>query len=361
MNTPRDLDGQGSQVGRKDAIRFSQLGKGGRLKQDFRLGQDDAIKLRHSTEVQGGVPEPEVSVAVCVLTYKRPEGLERLLLKLNKLEFKKCSSLRIEIVVIDNDPVGSARQRFENLRGTLRWPAKYRIEVRPGIAYGRNQAVATAGPETDYIAFIDDDEVPEPSWLDELMNVQKCYEGDVVTGTVLADFEEPPPRWALKCGDFDRQRHATGKKLDCARTGNVLIKSSLFWKHGLWFEERLARTNADDTHFFMRVHRLGHKIVWANDAVIWEHVTKDRLQVRWLLRRAYLAGNWYTECLFDLDKSLTTRGLRFVREAVRIAYGTVQIAGSLFLGGDAFVSGLNEIAIGSGAIARVIGIRLYAR
>ena len=331
------------------------------MNEEFQFGEGNALEVRHSTDVRGGVPEDEVSVAVCVLTYKRPEGLERLLLRLNKLEFRKCASLAIEVVVIDNDPAGSARKVFESLRGTLRWPAKYRIETRPGIAYGRNQAVATAGPDVDYIAFIDDDEVPEPSWLDELINVQKCYAADVVTGTVLSDFEVAPPGWALKCGGFDRQRHPTGEKLNCARTGNVLIKSSLFWKHSIWFEERLARTNADDTHFFMRVHRLGHKIVWANDAVIWEHVTKDRLQVRWLLRRAYLAGNWYTECLFDLDKSLTTRVLRFVREAVRIAYGTVQIGGSLFLGSDAFVSGLNEVAIGSGGIARVVGIRLYAR
>lgn len=303
----------------------------------------------------------EESVAVCILTYKRPAGLQRLLKELNNLKFRKCAPPQLELVVIDNDPAGSAYAVFEALKPSLRWSARYCIESGPGIARGRNRAVATAGPSREYIAFIDDDEVPEPNWLDELLDARRRFEADVVTGTVLSHFEEAPPEWALKLGCFDRPRYLTGRELDYARTGNVLIKSGLFWQQGIWFDERLAHINAEDTHFFMRVHRGGHKIVWADEAVIREHVTKDRLRIGWVLRRSYLAANWYGQCLFNLDRSLATRLGRFAKGLARMAYGVCLLAASLFRGVCVFVRGLDQMALGSGTVLSAIGIRLKVR
>jgi succinoglycan biosynthesis protein ExoM len=323
--------------------------------------EDSTANIQQMNSTERPIPTREVSVAVCVLTYKRPVGLERLLKELNKLEFRKCVPPQLELVVIDNDPAGSAYSVFEALRSSLRWPAQYRIERRPGIAYARNQAVATAGPSKEYIAFIDDDEVPEPGWLDELLDVRRRYDADLVTGTVLPHFEETPPEWVLKLGYFDRPRYSTGCELDYARTGNVLIKSSLFWQQGIWFDERLAQTNADDTHFFMRVHRCGNKIVWADEAVIREHVPKDRLRIGWLLRQSCLGGNWYGECEFGLERSQRTRLERFAKGLARIGYGVCLLSASLFRGTHVFLDGLRQMALGSGMVLSGVGIRLKVR
>jgi glycosyltransferase involved in cell wall biosynthesis len=288
-------------------------------------------------------------------------GLERLLKELGNLEFTKCVPPQLEVVVIDNDPAGSAYAVFEALKPRLGSSPQYRIEARPGIAYGRNRAVATAGPSKTYIAFIDDDEVPERGWLDELLDARRRFDADVVTGPVLSHFEETPPEWALKSGCFDRPRFATGYELDYARTGNVLIKNSLFWEHGIWFDERLARTNADDAHFFMLVHRGGHKIVWADEAVVREHVPKNRVRIGFVFRRSYLGGNWYGQCVFSLDRSLATRLERFFKGLARMAYGICLLVASMFRGAYVFVRGLNQVALGSGTVLSVVGIRLKAR
>ena len=48
----------------------------------------------------------------------------------------------------------------------------------------------------DYVCFIDDDEVPDPRWLDELIRVQAEYDADVVTGPVLSSVSaQNVPAW----------------------------------------------------------------------------------------------------------------------------------------------------------------------
>jgi hypothetical protein len=53
------------------------------------------------------VPRDRVTVAVCVITYRRPVGLARLLEAFAKLEID--DTIAPTIVVVDNDPEGSAR------------------------------------------------------------------------------------------------------------------------------------------------------------------------------------------------------------------------------------------------------------
>src|SRR6478752_5398141 len=107
-------------------------------------------------------------LAICIATHKRPVGLERLITDLQALTFVRCTEPPIEIVVVDNDPAGSARAQCAMLAQSSRWPLLYVSEPRRGISFARNAALRTAqSRQAQYIAFIDDDESPTPVWLDE--------------------------------------------------------------------------------------------------------------------------------------------------------------------------------------------------
>src|SRR5215469_2234570 len=109
----------------------------------------------------------DIRVAVCISTFRRQKLLRELLDGTGRLQFRKVLAPQLQIVVVDTpDESGSAREVCEGV--SLAWPVKYVVEPRRGLTYARNRAVAEAGP-VDFIAFIDDDEVPSTFWLDELL------------------------------------------------------------------------------------------------------------------------------------------------------------------------------------------------
>ncbi|CAA9222309.1 MAG: hypothetical protein AVDCRST_MAG93-497, partial [uncultured Chloroflexia bacterium] len=296
-------------------------------------------------------------VAVCVITYQRPDGLKRLIGGLDELVFDKSPPPNLEIIVVDNDQTGSACALLESSSRKLGWPIKCCVEPRRGIPHARNKAIACAGTGVDFIAFVDDDELPQPSWLDELLCVQRSYDADVVQGPVLPYFPEDVPTWIVKGRFFERYAvragYGTGQRLELADTNNVLVRSEVFAGMDKLFDERFALTGGSDTHFFMRVFRAGYKIVWANDALAYEWIPKSRANVRWILQRAYRLGNTRSVCELDLESSRGGRVVPVVKGVGRIVQGLLLVPVSLVRGRHAFVEALYGVCYGAGRLAGV--------
>jgi succinoglycan biosynthesis protein ExoM len=295
-------------------------------------------------------------VAVCVVTYQRPEGLKRLLAGLNRLTFSKCEAPELEVVVVDNDPAGSACDSCEKIRSSLRWALKCCVEPRRGISYARNRAVVCAGSDVDFIAFLDDDEVPEPLWLDELLYVQQQYDADVVGGPVLPYFNEPISSWMIKGRFFERPRYPTGSPLKFAATNNALIRAKIFSTTEENFSTRIGMAGGEDTHFFMRVYRAGYRMVWADEARVHEWIPGSRANARWVLQRAYSLGTRITLCELDIEPSYSMRATRVMKASGRIIQGSLLVLLSPILGGRlALLNALQHISRGAGIFAGLAG------
>jgi glycosyltransferase involved in cell wall biosynthesis len=294
-----------------------------------------------------------MKVALCVCTYRRPAGLRRLLAAIAALRTDRVGSL--EVVVIDNDPDGSARAVVDAVDG-MPFIVRYAHEARRGISHARNRAVAEAA-DADWIAFLDDDEEPEPEWLNELLRVQAVHAADVVAGPVPPRYEVPAPRWVLRGRFHEPPRRPTGSPLPYADTGNVLVRASLFRDFPAPFAPSLALAGGEDTHFFLRVARAGHRIVWADAAVAWEWVPPSRVRLPWLLRRAFRRGNTWALLERELDPSWRVRALRIARGAGRIVRGAVLLPLSLLRGRHAVVETLRGMCFGAGSLAGVAGYR----
>lgn len=100
-------------------------------------------------------------ISVCVLTYKRPDFLKRLLGDLAKQE--TAGRFTYSIVVADNDGQGSAEALVSDFAAASAVPVTYCVEPQQNISLARNTAIANA--TGDFIAFIDDDEFPAKRWL----------------------------------------------------------------------------------------------------------------------------------------------------------------------------------------------------
>ena len=231
-----------------------------------------------------------MKVDIAIASYRRPKGLYRLLGGVQRLRFPEAAP-DLRVVVVDNDPEGSARTVCEDARGWLDLPLVYSIEKRRGIPQARNAAIAAAQGRAELVAFIDDDEVPAPHWLAELIRVQAESGADAVAGPCEPLFEEPVPRWIERGRFFERPRHATGARVDYAFTHNVLVRTRSLAALGALFDERMALLGGSDGELFRRLAAQGHRIVWADEAIVFEWVPRSRANARWILERAFRVGS----------------------------------------------------------------------
>jgi len=193
-------------------------------------------------------------------------------------------------VVIDNDSDGPARQTVVRLEAETGVNMTYAIERERTIPAARNLAVQLA--RGNYIGIIDDDEFPPPNWLLNMYEAIQTFGVDGALGPVYPFFTSVPPAWLLKSGFCDSrvyQRTGTTLTWTQTRTGNVLLKRSVFTNHGLSFD-RSFRTGGSDQAFFRQAMAHGCRFVAVDEAPVYETVPPTRWTRKYWLKRALVNG-----------------------------------------------------------------------
>lgn len=226
-------------------------------------------------------------VTVCICTYQRPAMLRHLLARLQALRTE--GRFTLSIAVADNDAARSAEPVVAEAAATSAVPIRYAHEPRQNIALARNCVLGVA--EGEFIAFIDDDEFPEPDWL--LQGLGACERLGVsgVLGPVRPHFEHTPPRWLVHGRFCERPEHPTGTMLPWreTRTGNVVMRRAAAMALEGPFRPQFG-SGGEDQDFFKRLIERGHRFAWCNEAVVHETVPAERCTRRYMLHRAWLRG-----------------------------------------------------------------------
>jgi succinoglycan biosynthesis protein ExoM len=295
-------------------------------------------------------------VAVCACTYLRPRGLARLLDGLAAVEVP--DGVAVEVVIVDNDPSGSAARVVEAARAAFPFPLHYEVEPERGIVAARNAAAAAASRRgADAVAFVDDDEWPSPAWLVELVRVAEATGAEVVTGTVEPVFDVEPPAWVRLGRFFERPRHPDGTRIPYARTGNALVAAGALAAHDPPFVDT-GSDGGEDTLFFHRAHLEGRLIVWADAATVYESVPESRVTAGWLVRRQFRYGLTRSAALRSLDGSPWRFARRAALGVLTMMQGVGELAVGLLRGGGraAAVRGAATMASGAGLVLGLLGV-----
>jgi succinoglycan biosynthesis protein ExoM len=213
-------------------------------------------------------------ITVCICTYKRPQMLSNLL---GKLQDQVGEGLfAYSAVVVDNDIGKSADEIVKEWRSKSAINIEYHCEPEQNIALARNRAVENA--HGNFIAFVDDDELPTDSWLLNLYKSLLKYSVDGVLGPVKPHYPEMTPAWLIKSRLCERPEYKTGTILHWGqtRTGNTILNKRLFDDKNLWFDPAFGKTGGEDTIFFKNHHENGKTFVWCNEAVVYETVPPER-------------------------------------------------------------------------------------
>lgn len=227
-----------------------------------------------------------MKISVCIATYRRQDRLGLLLDDLVNQEY-----LPVEVVVVDNDATGSAREVVEKrIEMGTPFPIRYDIQPEKNISLTRNRTVALA--ECEWIAFIDDDERAPAPWLKQLTETIINSSADGALGPVVPIVPIGAPDWIQRGHFYDWSRMETGVEvpLNKLRFGNLILRGSLLRMSPDPFDANYGLTGGEDGDLLIRLAQQGAHIVWCDEAIVLEPVESKRLSLRWLLLRALRGG-----------------------------------------------------------------------
>ena len=223
----------------------------------------------------------------------------RLLVSMQDIDLSGFNPEAVELIVIDNNPNPETEAICQ--RAAIRLPLKisYFTEERPGITYARNRAIEVALERgTDFVAFIDDDDQPQPDWLIQLLDRQAVTGADLVFGTWVLDAHMP--QWARESGIFRspvkaKYEHKGGRYglPGCASTCNALIGRDILQlvaKAGPVFDHTFRFSGGEDKDFFIRARKRGARMASADMSVIYRNHEPDRYTAGGLLKRGFKNG-----------------------------------------------------------------------
>ena len=233
---------------------------------------------------------------IAIPTFRRPVELRHLLETLAKLVQRPD----VMVLVADNDgeDAGGTAVVQALQRDGYPLPLTLLPVPEPGLCAVRNAICETAmaDPAMRFIAMIDDDEWPQPGWLDALLACQAQVGADVVAGPVDFHFTAKPPRWAQQTLVFRPEQRAWGATGMLWASNNLLVnRRALQMVARPWFDARFNRSGGEDLDFLTRLREAGARFAWAPDARVSEWVPPERARLSWVLKRMWRIG--FTETL----------------------------------------------------------------
>jgi succinoglycan biosynthesis protein ExoM len=222
------------------------------------------------------------SVVICIPTFRRPRMLARLLDAIAQLQ----TSAQVAVVVADNDAENHAGLDLCHQMQGYRWPLTAVIAQKRGIAQVRNILIDEAlKTKAGFVAMIDDDEWPEPGWIEAFLKSAHETGADVLGGSILFGTDSSTEGH----GDI---RHPNGPIAMLEGAGNLLIRRAVLEEiEAPWFDPAFGLSGGEDREFFVRLRHAGKRFAWADEARAHGDIPATRASLSWLLRRAYSVGN----------------------------------------------------------------------
>jgi glucosyl-dolichyl phosphate glucuronosyltransferase len=223
-----------------------------------------------------------ITAAVC--TYNRWDSLKDTLASLQAQRLEPGTAM--EIVVVDNNSRDRTKDVVLEAAAAGPHPVRYVLEPHQGIGHARNRALREAKGE--HLAFIDDDAVASPEWLQALLRCFRDSGADMVGGKVEPLWEAERPAWLtddllgpIMMMDLGSAR----RRIDAARefflTTNCAVRRSALARFGE-FDASLGRRGdrwigGEDNEWCQRWDRHGAALMYEPSAVVYHKVSPDRV------------------------------------------------------------------------------------
>ena len=207
-------------------------------------------------------------------------------------------SVAWDVLVVDNNSSDQTREVVEGY--SRRYPGRVRYLFEPGQGLSRARNAGIRQSRGEIIAFIDDDVIAEPTWLQNLTASLDSGKWVGAGGRIVPPLDFNPPDWFTVGGEMD----LVGALLPLFDLGdqpgemkrppygaNMAFRKSMFDRYGV-FRADLGRCGnsllmGEDTEFGNRLIAAGECLHYEPSAVVEHPVPMERLS------KKYFCAWWF--------------------------------------------------------------------
>jgi glycosyltransferase involved in cell wall biosynthesis len=243
---------------------------------------------------------PCMELTVCLCTHNRPRYVRDCL---DGLDRQTEPRGRFRTLVVDSGSSQTVHAALRRLVGQFPDTVLIRLD-EPGVSLARNAGAAAC--ETRFIAYIDDDAVPDPTWVAAILHTLQ-EAGPLpaaIGGRILPKWEAPLPAWwpaslrgVLSIIEHEgRGEYRTPnlpEKLE-PYAANMIVDARALLKAG-GFGVCLGRAGAtllsdEEVQLAWRLQDAGLSVRYDSRIVVHHQIQATRFRPEWLLARLYWQG-----------------------------------------------------------------------
>lgn len=298
-------------------------------------------------------------MAVC--TFRRNDLLAALIRTIDGLARVELPDGAIRLLIVDDSPDGEAAALVEGSRTWADIELDYEASAAADISVARNRALLRGRHDSDFVACLDDDCVPNPGWLRELVRVADEYTADIVVGHRRFVAQSDAPRW-LRDEPFlaENLSYTDGGVPESGNTANMLVRSSWLGTSGVQFRTEMGTVGGEDMVFFADAASALANIRFAAASICDEPCLGHRAAFHYQLWRQVWLGN--NEAAINRATRRVSRARLAARGLKRVLLGTIHPVRRLLHGrSPQWRWSVATVGSGAGLLLGVAGLRLRHR
>jgi len=244
-------------------------------------------------------------ISVIVRTYHRGEYLRQ---AVSSLLRQTLPLQEYEIIVVDNDPDGSARKTVQEIISCYRVSNVRYIQERK-ISASRAANTGVKNSTGDLIAFLDDDTIAEKDWLTKIMKNFSTKRVDLLAGKIILKISgKKLPGWVkgelkILLGELDLGSSAREmKRREFPLLMNMALRKDVFFSVG-GFPENIGFQDGkpyagEENALVLAARKKKYRIFYDPEVVVYHLVTGEKFKRMFFLKRK----SWEGRARFRIDR-----------------------------------------------------------
>jgi glycosyltransferase involved in cell wall biosynthesis len=228
-----------------------------------------------------------MKITTILCTYNRCQSLTKALDSLALSILPETTEW--DVLVVDNNSNDQTRAVVEDFHRRYLGRFHYLFEAHPGKSYALNAGIREARGEI--LAFLDDDVVVEPNWLQDLTSGLDDGDWAGSGGRILPMRGFVPPRWLALEGPYNLAGalcafcdpgDVPGELKEPPYGANMAFRKEMFERFGDFRTDLGPRPGSEmrseDTEFGRRLMAQGERLRYVPSAVVYHEVHASRVQ-----------------------------------------------------------------------------------